>query len=250
MLIIATEQSKSYNIFNYINNFIQEAMAMIKQLTGLKFGRLTAMAMLKEKGKRIMWVCHCDCGMESIMVRSDYLNNGTTKSCGCIVQTNDGLTSDRKTYSAWKNMIRRCYDPRTDSYNAYGLLGTKVCEEWRSSFIKFYDDMGKAPNGKQLDRKNNLGDYEPSNCRWVTPLENCNNKKNNRRITFNRKIKTIAQWAREYNISNKTLRQRIDRDGYSFKEAISIPVVPGGFKYKTDRRLTRRRKDKVNDEII
>lgn len=213
-------------------------MSKIKDLKGLKFGKLTAILMIKEPRKRILWSCHCDCGKESVIVRSDFLNNGMTKSCGCIVQKRKGLTSkERKTYQAWRNMIRRCYDPRVDSYLLYSVRGIEVCDKWRNSFLSFYEDMGKAPIGFQLDRINNLGNYEPSNCRWVTPKENCNNRRSTTILTAFGKTQTVEEWAKEYNLNGNLLRQRISRNSYSVEEALITPVVSGGFKFKTDRRL-------------
>lgn len=200
-------------------------MAAIKNLIGLKFGKLTPVSMIKEKGKRILWECFCDCGKKSVIVRSDFLNNGTTKSCGCIVRTRKGLcVKDRKTYQAWRNMIRRCYDPSVDSYELYHSRGIKVCVKWRKDFNSFYEDMGSAPKGFQLDRINNDGNYEPNNCRWVSPKQNCNNKRSNKLLTAFGKTQSAEMWANEYGLSGKVLRQRLDRDGWSIEEAISKSI--------------------------
>lgn len=80
-------------------------------------------------------------------------------------------------YHVWGAMINRCYKPKNKYYHRYGGRGINVCKEWKSSFLSFYKDMGDIPfKGAQIDRRNNNGNYEPSNCRWVTPKENTNNR--------------------------------------------------------------------------
>jgi len=80
-------------------------------------------------------------------------------------------------YETWHNMIQRCYYEKCRMYYRYGGRGITVCEAWRKSFIAFYEDMGDRPFPKaQIDRIDNDGNYEPTNCRWVTCLENNRNR--------------------------------------------------------------------------
>ena len=141
------------------------------------------------------WRCVCDCGVEKIVGQSDLKTNKSSqcRSCGykyrkiveLIKLTTKGHNykhgyNRTPTHTVWRTMKERCnpkckayYNPR--SYKYYGAKGIKVCERWME-FKNFLDDMGEKPEGKQLDRINGNGNYEPGNCRWVTPLENNHNR--------------------------------------------------------------------------
>lgn len=76
-------------------------------------------------------------------------------------------------YKSWSGMMSRCYVPTNGSFLRYGGRGISVCERWRGPEgpANFYADMGERPEGMTLDRIDPDGNYEPSNCRWVTPSE-------------------------------------------------------------------------------
>jgi hypothetical protein len=83
--------------------------------------------------------------------------------------------STTPTYRTWLSMVSRCRDESNASFRYYGARGITVCERWQGSdgFMNFLADMGERPEGDyQLDRENPLGNYEPSNCRWLTRAEN------------------------------------------------------------------------------
>lgn len=79
-------------------------------------------------------------------------------------------------YATWKSMRQRCNDPNSSSYPRYGGRGIQVCSRW-DDFQTFLADMGERPEGKTLDRIDNDGGYEPSNCRWATRSQQEKNKR-------------------------------------------------------------------------
>lgn len=116
--------------------------------------------------------------------------------------------SNTSTYTVWRQMKNRCLKKDNKDYERYGARGISICKDWLK-FENFVYDMGERPAGLQLDRINNNGNYEKNNCRWVTPKENCNNRRSSRFIEYNGEIKTIIQWAKEFNICSKVLMYRL-----------------------------------------
>lgn len=197
------------------------------ELTGQRFGRLVVERFAYSKNAA-HWHCKCDCGGESI-VRTALLRNGTVASCGCgsieaaINNCNKGrkenkyipLELRRPLKDCYQNMIKRCTDPRSDRWYCYGARGIKVCDEWlgiegRHNFYRWALAAGYQ-KGMQLDRINVDGNYSPSNCRIVTPLMQMNNTTRNHMITWRGMTMSIADWAREFNLSYSAMKHRIDR---------------------------------------
>lgn len=179
-----------------------------KDISGQKFGRLTAIKQLPNDKLNVMWECVCDCG-SVIKTRGTALRSGWTQSCGCyrVDQLNKKLAKHSmcKTpeHTAWTSMKCRCYAPKTVRYKDYGGRGITVCDRWRDSFNNFFEDMGKRPSPiHSLDRIDVNGNYEPTNCRWATQIEQSSNTRRNVFITHNGKTDTLSGWARTLGISS------------------------------------------------
>lgn len=129
------------------------------------------------------------------------------------------------------SMYCRCYYTATHGYERYGGRGIKICEEWINNPNNFYDWAinNGYKKGLTLDRIDVNGNYEPSNCRWVTKEVQDNNRRNNRKIAYNGETKTLSQWSREYNINIVTLSDRL-KAGLSIDEALNKPVIKSGGK--------------------
>lgn len=201
-------------------------------LTGRRFGRLTVIEKscldIGDNGQRY-YICRCDCGNMTINYSSDLTCNKTL-SCGCYSreiakqrQLKHGQKGTRL-YTIWENMKKRCYNAKIANYKNYGGRGIKVCEEWHE-FGQFYEwAMANGYNDKlTLDRIDNNGNYEPSNCRWVDKKTQANNTRSNHYLTYNGRTMTMKQWAEELGISYNLIRDRINKLGWSVEKTFTTP---------------------------
>jgi hypothetical protein len=117
---------------------------------------------------------------------------------------------DTPIYSIHAHMMARCYNPNAAGFKNYGGRGIVVCRRWHD-VKNFYNDMGKPPSGMLLDRKDNNGHYEPSNCRWATRTEQNNNTRSNITLSYSGRSLTVSQWARELGMKPHTIRARYHR---------------------------------------
>lgn len=118
----------------------------------------------------------------------------------------------------WVQMRNRCRDPLSARYGARGI---RVCDRWDRSFAAFYEDMGPRPGPSySIDRINNDGDYEPSNCRWATQREQMSNRSVNHFLELHGESATIAEWSRRTGLSKSLIRGRLER-GWTVEDALT-----------------------------
>lgn len=207
-------------------------MSKVNDLTEKKFNRLTVIERAENnKYNRATWLCKCDCG-NMIIVSGNALLKSNTKSCGCLRSETvrksknkiHGMT-DTRIFHCWSAMKDRCTNERHKAYKNYGGRGIRVCDEWLHDFQTFYEWAMENGYSDELsiDRIDNDGNYEPSNCRWITYKEQQNNKRTNHYLEYDGEVKTIAQWAEIVGIKRKVLTQRIN-NGWTTEKALTTPV--------------------------
>jgi hypothetical protein len=179
---------------------------LLTNLTGQRFGRLAVVGFAGRTSTReALWGCHCDCGGELLAMGSN-LRAGTTSSCGCLrrevagAQARTHGLSRSPEWHSWVAMWARVRGRSGRRYLDYRARGIEVCDRWRA-FEAFLDDMGARPIGTSLDRIDNNGHYEPSNCRWATPRVQRRNQRTPQQVACDR----AAVLSREADVDDPTL---------------------------------------------
>jgi len=201
---------------------------------GAKIGKLTVLgacfSLPIERGTK--WCCVCECECHAVCVCEvhalERCGRGSKRSCGLCGRIKRGgpIThglSRHPLYTIRSHMIRRCHNETNDNYRFYGGRGISVCDEWRNSLQAFYKwgiENGWQ-DGLEIDRIDSNGNYEPSNCRWVTKKVNGNNTRTNHFLTAFGETKTIMQWSEDERcqVAYNTLSARI-RKGWNTELAI------------------------------
>lgn len=187
-------------------------------------------------------VCQCRCGVNAVcLVKS--IRAGLTKSCGCLNRSmlvdraktmrdswngrHPGIThgeSKTRIHKIWVGMRQRCFNRNNQDYVHYGERGISICDEWSSfsAFSRWAKDSGYSAE-LEIDRIDNNGNYEPSNCRWVSHAVQVKNTRANRKIAAFGETKTIGEWARDDRccVGRCAIAHRIDHQGMSPDLAIS-----------------------------
>jgi hypothetical protein len=197
----------------------------MRDITGIRFGQVTILEFSHKDAKNYFWHGKCDCGNQKLFRASNLKDNGTY-SCGCYVGNQGGShpkhggwgTSE---YRSWQAMKARCLNPKISEYKYYGAKGVKVCDRWLNSFENFLADMGKKPIGKNtIDRIDPRGNYEPSNCRWLSLPDQLRNK----RDTVWVEGVCLSDFCRRKGLPYNTIRRRIRTEHWDIQRAISTPV--------------------------
>lgn len=140
-----------------------------------------------------------------------------------------GAYRNSSVHNIWRTMIARCHNPRSKDFKDYGGRGIQVCSSWRKSFWNFLKDMGEPKPGMSLDRKNNAGNYEKSNCVWATRLQQAANTRRNRMLVIDGIERHMAGWCRYYRIKITTVKYRLDKLRWSAAKALKTPVTNGTY---------------------
>lgn len=211
----------------------------LTDLTGKTFGYWTVLGYLgayktpKHSYKRHQWLCLCACG-EKRTLKSPSFKSTDIANCGCLRKQRISQANRKHgfggtaIYRTWRHMIQRCHNPKDQAYPHYSARGITVCDRWRFGengklgIECFAEDMGERPENHSIDRINNEGIYEPSNCRWATIKEQNFNRSSTLRLELGGKTFTTAELCQQFNIPDYVLYQRLDL-GWSVERAVSQP---------------------------
>lgn len=141
-------------------------------------------------------------------------------------------------YKSWQAMMGRCFREKGKRFKSYGGRGITVCARWKS-FANFYLDMGSRPTPKHsLDRRDNDGNYEPSNCRWATDAEQRANKRNSILVIYNGASVRLMDVPRPTGFTLYHVYGRL-KSGWTLDEALTIPINRHKKKRRKDRQSKR-----------
>lgn len=194
---------------------------------GTKFGARTVIEELEtRKNGYLLYKVKCDCG-DIVTLNGSYLRSQERpcKCCSAKINTKKGkdhyafkhgMASRTKgkdrIYSVWVALRQRCNDPNDKQYHDYGGRGIKVCPEW-NDFSVFHKDMGERPEGMQIDRIDNNGNYCKENCRWSCMITQANNRRTTTKFFIDGVWKTRTQIQNKLNWTRDMYRRRQEKYG-------------------------------------
>jgi hypothetical protein len=199
---------------------------------GQQFERWTVLELPKKIGRKQRCLCQCVCGTKKLVVKSDLLTF-ISRSCGCL---RNAILSERSwkhgrrhgnlTYLSWSHIRQRCGDPNHRSYPRYGGRGITICARW-DDFNNFLADMGERPSkGHSIERRNNDGHYEPSNCFWATMKQQSGNKRNTHWVEWEGERVALSHLAQRFALPPPRLFSRLQR-GWPLAVALKAEVDQG-----------------------
>lgn len=214
-------------------------MSKRKSLIGRNFTRLDVFAdgpiRIRPCGQRHSqsW-CWCQCGNPNpVLVMNSALIEGTTGSCGCLhmellvtYHYKHGHGKGNRIYRCWCNMRRRCYDPKCKQFDDWGGRGIRVCERWlgENGFVNFLADMGPGKAGWTIERVDNDGNYELSNCVWATRTRQSRNRRSNLVFTVRGITDCLMGICEHFGAPYRMILKRIRR-GWSIERALFTPKM-------------------------
>jgi hypothetical protein len=222
-------------------------MDKTRNMIGRRFGRLLIVSRApNNRYRQSTWSCVCDCGNMCVRPAGQlrqFEKKARGQSCGCWrnelaadrrrAAATHGLTTEaagsvsHKLYDVWRQILRRCENPRCKDYPAYGGRGIRLCEAWHdgATFIDWCISSGYQ-EGLTIERSDVNGHYEPDNCTWIpNPLQSKNMRKN-RFLTHSGKTLCLSEWAKLLGFPVTTIVGR-HRAGWDTDRILTTPSVIG-----------------------
>lgn len=209
-------------------------------LTGRKFGRLTAISRAPNLGHHTQWNCVCVCGQRTV-VGQNHLKAKRISSCGCL--RNEMLSARSLThgntrgqkgdhslhtpeYRAWSHAKARCNNRNDSKFPQYGGRGIRMCKTWEGDFSAFLKDMGSRPDGMTLERKDVDGDYSPDNCIWASLKRQSRNKQNTAWVVWRGVRMSLSDVADTVGLDYKKLHSLCRIKGLPIETAVLLASQP------------------------
>lgn len=221
-------QNMIYSKYYYLRE-VKDVPRLI-DLSGRRFDKWEVIKRGENISGKPGWLCRCECGTLKTVSGSN-LRSGLSRNCGCVRQekleernTTHGGCGTR-IYRIWCLIKERTTNKNTPAYRWYGERGISMCQEWQDfETFRVWAESNGYEADLTIDRIDNNGNYEPSNCRWVTQEQQANNTRKNRMLTNNGETHTVSEWARITGIKRSTISNRINRDGWEIEKALTTPV--------------------------
>lgn len=207
---------------------------LFNDYTGREFGFWKVLGYLGVRKRNQIWRCRCVCGNVKA-VHGGSLQQKTSTNCGCksiektIIRNTTHGRSKTSEYKILQQIILRCTSPKVISWRYYGAMGIGVCKRWtdgedgKTGFECFYEDMGPRPHGLTIHRVDGSGNYCKENCVWATWITQNNESAHNHVISWRGKSQSLADWAREMNLTRGALKDRVRR-GWDLDRAMTAPM--------------------------